>query len=190
MPSPAAPSLDRQRPRATKAAQYASAARTRIWLDLPAAGGADLLKAGLMAMGLIPQPLPLDAAPRRRALATLADGALAFVDVSDPALHGRRPLDALMRALPDPTAASRIMLSRTQGGHVSPQDRAWMRGLGFADLLPDWLGGPDRAVLCDVLGWAARLTGLDEPAPHDLLTATRVFGGSATGWPPGRSSGG
>ena len=162
-----------------KAAQHATAARTRIWLDLPsAAGGADALKAALMSMSLIPQPLPLDAEPRKRALATLSQGALAFLDVADPALHGERPLSALLQDLPDPAAASRIMLSRTQAGHVCPQDRAWACRLGFADLLPDWLGGPQRQGLRDVIAWVARATGLEEPAPHEWLTYTRVLAGA------------
>lgn len=161
-----------------RAAQHATAARTRIWLDLPSGGGTDALRAALMAMGLIPQPLPLDDEPRRRALATLADGALAFLDVSDPALHGARPLAALTEALPGPSAAGRILLSRTQGGHVSPQDRAWARSLGFADLLPDWIGGPGRQGLREVVTWVARATGLDEPAPHQWLTYTRVLAGA------------
>jgi hypothetical protein len=158
-----------------RAAQHATAARARIWLDLPSGGGADALRAALLAMGLIPQPLPLDAEPRRRALATLTDGGLAFLDVSDPALHGARPLSALLQALPEPSVAGRILLSRTQGGHVSPQDRAWARSQGFADLLPDWLGGPGRQGLRDVMAWVARATGLDEPAPHEWLAYTRVL---------------
>jgi len=161
-----------------KAAQHASAARTRIWLDLPSGGGAGALRGALMAMGLIPQPLPIDPVPRQRALATLADGALAFIDVSDPTLHGRRPLLALLQALPDPAAAQRIVLSRSRGGHVSPQDRAWMQSLGFADLHADWLGGPDRRALRDTLNWAARLTGLDEPAPQGSLSCARAFSGN------------
>lgn len=159
------------------AAQRAAAARARVWLDLPSGGGADALRAALMAMGLIPQPLPLEAEPRRRALATLTEGALAFVDVSDPALHGARPLSALVQALPHPSAANRIMLSRTQGGHVGPQDRAWVKSLGFADLLPDWLGGPDRVALREVVSWTARAIGLDEPAPDEWLQYIRVLAG-------------
>lgn len=161
-----------------KTAGNAAAARTRVWLDLRRGGGADALRAALMAMGLVPQPLPRDPGPRRQALATLADGALAFLDASDPALHGPRPLSALLRTLPDPSAAGRIMLSRTRGGHVSPQDRAWARGLGFADLLPDWLGGPARQALRGVVAWTARASGLDEPAPNEWRTYTRVLSGS------------
>jgi hypothetical protein len=97
--------------------------------------------------------------------------------VSDPRLHGDRPFAALRQALPDPSAASRIMLSRTGGGHVSPQERTWVRRLGFADLLPDWLGGPDRRTLREVVAWAARLTGLDEPSPSQWLTYMRVIAG-------------
>jgi len=160
------------------AAQYAAAARTRIWLDLPSGGGADALRAALMAMELFPQALPIDPEPRRQALATLSHGALAFLDVSDPALHGPRPCAALLQSLPDPSAASRIVLGRTRAGHVSPQDRAWARSLGFADLLPDWLGGPGRHGLRGVVAWVARLTGLDEPAPHEWLKYTRALSGA------------
>jgi hypothetical protein len=163
------------------AAQHASAARMRIWLDLPPSGGAAALKGALIAMGLVPQPLPVDVVKRRQALATLSDGALAFIDVSDPALHGRRPLSALLELLPDTAARGRVMLSRARGGHVSAQDRNWMIQLGFADLLPDWLDGPDRKVLPAVLAWTARLTGLDEPAPKALLTYTRVLSGGSGG---------
>lgn len=127
----------------TGGAQHAQAARTRIWLDLPSGGGTEALRAALIAMGLMPQPLPPEPELRQRALATLSDGALAFLDVSDAALHGQRPLSALLQALPQPSAAGRILLSRSRGGHVPPQDRAWARSLGFAGLLPDWLGGPD-----------------------------------------------
>jgi hypothetical protein len=161
-----------------KAAQYAAAARTRLWLDLPSGGGTEALRGALMAMGLIPQPLPLDPEPRQRALATLADGALAFLDVSNPVLHGPRPFAQLLQALPDAGAAGRVMLGRTRGGHVSPQDRAWARGLGFADLVPDWIGGAQRQTLRSVVAWAARATGLDEPAPHEWLAFTRALSGS------------
>lgn len=164
-----------------KAAQYATAARTRVWLALPSGGGADALRGALMAMGLIPQPLPLDPAPRRQALATLAEGALAFVDVSDPAWHGHRPLANLQQALPVRSAAGRIVLSCIHGGHVSPPERAWARSLGFADLLPDWLGGPQRQGLRSVVAWAARQTGLDEPTPHEWLTYSRLLSGAGGG---------
>jgi hypothetical protein len=162
-----------------KAAQYAAAARTRIWLDLPSGGGTEALRGALMALGLIPQPLPLDPEPRRRALATLANGALAFVDLSDPALHGPRPFAALLQALPDAGAAGRVMLSRTRGGHVSPQDRAWAHDLGFADLVPDWIGGPQWQTLRSALAWAGRLTGLDEPPAHECQAYVRVLPGSS-----------
>lgn len=161
-----------------KAAQHVTAARTRIWLDLASGSGADALRGALMAMGLIPQPLPLDPGPRRHALATLKEGALAFVDVSDAALHGPRPFSAVVQALPEPAAAGRVMLSRARSGHVSPADRAWAQSLGFADLLPDWLGGPDRQALRDVVAWVARSTGLDVPAPHEWLPYTRLLSGS------------
>lgn len=164
-----------------KAAQHATAARTRLWLDLPPGSGADALRGALMAMGLIPQPLPSDPGARRQALATLAEGALAFLDLSDAARHGPRPFSALVQALPEPAAAGRVILSRTRSGHVNPADRAWARHLGFADLLPDWLGGPDRQALHDVVAWVARSTGLDEPAAHEWLPYTRLLSGAGDG---------
>lgn len=164
-----------------KAAHHAAAARTRVWLDLPAGGGSEVLRGTLMVMGLIPQLLPLDPEPRRRALASLADGALAFLDASDPALHGPRPFAALLQALPDAGAAGRVILGRTRGGHVSPQDRAWVRSLGFADLVPDWIGGARRQTLRQVVAWVARSTGLDEPASHEWLAYARALAASGDG---------
>jgi hypothetical protein len=164
-----------------RAAQYASAARTRLWLDLPARGGAAALKGALIAMGLIPQPLPTEPTQRRQALASLDDGALAFLDVASPGLHGRQPLEALLRDLPDMQARGRVMLGRARGGHVCPQDRRWMMHLGLAELLPDWLGGTDQQALRAVLAWVARMTGLDEPEPQQLATHARVLTGGNGG---------
>lgn len=48
----------------------------------------------------------------------------------------------------------------------------------LADLLPDWLGAPDRKGLRELLGWAARSTGLDEPAPSEWLGDSRVLAGA------------
>lgn len=136
------------------------------------------MRGALIAMGLVPQPLPADPPGRRHALASLSDGALAFVDVSEPRQQGRRPLAELLRSLPDDAARSRVMLGRTGSGHVSPQEREWLRHLGFADVVPDWVGGPERTVLRRVLRWAATTTGLDEPAPEDLVRYARVLSAS------------
>lgn len=132
-----------------------------------------------MAMGLIPQPLPSEPAERARAWATLANGGLAFIDVADQALHGSRPLEQLVNAIPHAGARARVMLSRAAAGHVSPQDRDWVQRLGFADLVSDWQGGHDRRVLRRVLAWAAALVGLDEPAPQERVGCARAMAGDA-----------
>ena len=91
---------------------------SRVWLDLPSKGGTGTLRSALMSMGFIPRPLPLEPAARRSALATLADGALAFADVSWPSTHRWRCLDRLCRAVPDTASRQRIALSRLDGGSV------------------------------------------------------------------------
>jgi hypothetical protein len=107
---------------------------SRVWLGLPSKGGTKTLRGALMSMGFIPQPLPPERAARRSALATLADGALAFADVRWPSTHGwRRLLDRLRRSGPDTASRQHITLSRLDGGHGGPQDRAWKRSWSGAD---------------------------------------------------------
>jgi hypothetical protein len=145
----------------------------RVWLDLPPNGGTGALRGALMSMGFIPQPLPLEPAARRHALASLADGALAFIDVSWPSTHAWRRLDRLWQAVPDAASRQRITLSRLDGGHVSPQDRDWVTGLGFADLLPEWTDGHGPAVLHGVLTRALTQVGSPPPDPAELLPYSR-----------------
>lgn len=148
---------------------------SRVWLDLPSKGGTGTLRGALMSMGFIPQPLPLEPAARRSALATLADGALAFADISWPATHGWRRLDRLCRAVPDTASRQRITLSRLDGGHVSPQDRFWAKSLGFADLVPEWNDGNGATTLRDVLTRASAQVGVPPPAPEHLVPFSRAL---------------
>lgn len=148
---------------------------TRVWLDLPSTGGTGALRAALLSLGFIPQPLPLEPEARRQALASLADGALAFIDVSWPSPREWRRLDRLWRAVPDTASRQRITLSRLDGGHVSPQDRAWVTRLGFADLVPEWAEGYGVATLREVLTRASAQVGRPPPAPEDLVPYSRAL---------------
>lgn len=150
---------------------------SRLWLDLPSMGGTNALRGALMSMGFIPRPLPLEAAARRSALATLADGALAFVDVSWPSTHEWLRLDRLCLAVADAASRQRITLSRLDGGHVSPQDRAWATHLGFADLVPAWTDGGVSTTLREVLARALAQVGAPPPAPEDLVPYSGALAG-------------
>lgn len=165
--------MKRSTPQAWPAVQPARFVSSRVWLDLPSQGGTGALRGALMSLGFIPQPLPMEAAARRSALATLADGALVFADVSWPSTHEWRRLDRLCRAVPDAASRQRITLSRLEGGHVSPQDRAWVTGLGFADLVPEWNDDNGAATLHGVLFRACAQVGLPAPAPEDLVPFSR-----------------
>lgn len=103
----------------------------------------------LLSMGFIPQPLPLEPAARRNALATLTEGALALVDVSWPSTHEWRRLDRLCRA--------------------------WATGLGFAALVPEWNDGNGAATLRDALVRACAQVGVPPPAPEQLLPFSCVL---------------
>ena len=155
----------------------------RVWLDLPSTGGTDALRGALISMGFIPQPLPFEPEARRRALASLADGALAFIDVSWPSPRAWRRLDRLWQAVPDAASRQRITLSRLDGGHVSPQDRSWAASLGFADLVPEWVDGCGAATLKATLTRASVQVGRAPPAPEDLVAYSRARSAEETAVP-------
>jgi hypothetical protein len=101
-------------------------------LCLPDGHARGALRAGLMAMNVVPQPLLPDARTLHAQLRALEHDAhrVAFVDISD---H-RPSLIDLDHALPPGPWRARVLLTRLQRGHVSGADRRWVHKLGFGGL--------------------------------------------------------
>ncbi len=149
---------------------------SKVWLDPSVANGMERLRAALLAMGLIPEPLPLDAKQRTNILASLGDSqSVAFVDISAAPGRSTAPLADLCAKVPSGTSRDRIYLSRMLGGHVSPQDQRWAQALGFADLVPTWEGRDHAREFRDTLLRLAAQTGVRLPATKDLTQYLRVL---------------
>jgi Domain found in Dishevelled, Egl-10, and Pleckstrin (DEP) len=144
-------------------------------LELPSVAGSRLLRAGLMALRVLPGSLPLAQADRRKALAALQtqSHAVAFIDVSPgettaaprPGAVSLLELDA---SVPRNGLRNRIFLTRLQHGHVSPSDRRWVKALGFADLWPEFDAGASEGHLRDALDAVARALQLAPLAAPEL----------------------
>lgn len=103
------------------------------------------LRATCMALGIMPQPL----APQQTSLValnrSLGDDGSGFVVIDLAAVPELAPHPlALATLLPVPQTRARVFLLRQGPGPVWAQDRAWVRSLGFADLLAE----PDASALC------------------------------------------
>jgi hypothetical protein len=150
--------------------------RTPVWIGTLRGSGA--LSAALAAMGLAPQPLPVEAGERRRVIAMLEQGiGVAFVDVTpsadaDPSAPAA-PLAQLCEQAPPGAARARIVVSRTGSGHLSPQERQWVRAMGFADAVGEWHVDCSEGGLHDALVWVAAQTGLAVPDCGELMRHAR-----------------
>jgi hypothetical protein len=151
----------------------------RAWSDVPACAGADALRGSLMSMNVIPEPLPVGRIERQRILDSLSnDHDVAFVDVSPPASSvlenppsgplAEPPLLALCRAVPDKGQRARIVVSRVLAGHVSPQERRWVRAMGFAGCAAEWADEPGSSGLKALVDKVSQLTGMPVPARAQL----------------------
>lgn len=127
-------------------------------LDLPPVAGHSALRAGLMAMSVLPAVMPAERRERDALLARLDEhpSTLAFLDISPHPTPGRYTLPELDALLPRGAARARVHLTRLAGGHVSDADRHWVRSLGFADLVAEFdaqdCEGQLRATLDAVAG--------------------------------------
>jgi hypothetical protein len=152
----------------------------RAWLDVPTGAGVGALRGALMLMNVIPEPLPVERRERQRILNSLANSHdVAFVDASPPAVSvlehpasgpmAEPPLLALCRAVPDKTQRARIVVSRVLAGHVSPQERRWVRAMGFAGCAAEWADEPGSSGLHALLDKVSQLTGAPLPAREQLM---------------------
>jgi hypothetical protein len=151
----------------------------RAWSDIPASAGAGALRGSLMLMNVIPEPLPVERRERQRILTSLSNAHdIAFVDVSPSATSvldhppsaplAEPPLLALCRAVPDKGQRSRIVVSRVLAGHISPQERRWVRAMGFAGCAAEWADEPGSSGLPALLNKVSQLTDTQVPAPAQL----------------------
>jgi hypothetical protein len=135
-------------------------------LALPHGRAHGALRAGLMAMNVVPQPAPPDAQSLLAQLRTLDHDVrrVAFVDISSAQrlASGARPSEAtdsplawapslidLDHALPRGHSRARIFLTRLRGGHTSAADRRWVRKLGFGGLWAEFALDDDVATQYD-----------------------------------------
>jgi hypothetical protein len=151
-----------------------------VLLDLPHTPGLAALRSALMALRLPPTPLPAAAAARRRSFAAMTADTLtiAFLDISHRQGTPANGLVDLFTHAPIGAARQRVMLMRMSEGHVSEEDRRWVRELGFADLLPEPEASDPEGVLRQAVDWAAATLGVPALAGEELARFARA---SATG---------
>lgn len=148
-----------------------------VLLALPTVAGVDALRAGLMAMKCIPTNLPLQASDRQAVLkrASHSYRTCLLIDVSNQKLGGADSLEAVCTEVPE-SLRSRTLLTRLAGGHVSSDDRAWAKGLGFVDMVAEIDVNDLQGELRVVIDAAARLLALE---PLSLTELARYVGAVA-----------
>ena len=148
-----------------------------VLLALPTVAGVDALRAGLMAMKCIPTNLPLQASDRQAVLKRASHSHRTFllIDVSNQKPGGADSLEAVCTDVPE-SLRSRILLTRLAGGHVSSDDRAWAKALGFVDMIAEIDVNDLQGELRVVIDAAARLLALE---PLSLTELARFVGAVA-----------
>lgn len=155
-------------------------------IDLPSVSGRGALRAGLMALRVLPGALPADRHGRDNVLRRLANhpDTVVFIDLSRGATASPPTLLELDAVLPRDATRQRVFLTRLAGGHVSESDRRWVHSLGFADLLPEFDARDCEGGLRTALDAVARLLGLMPLAPAELARYARVLNDERDGGTP------
>ena len=140
-----------------------------VFLSLPIAPGTDALRAGLMAMKCIPTNLPLNASERQAVLQRAAETGKTFllIDVSNQNAGSPDSVEAVCKALPA-ALRTRTLLTRLAGGHAISEDRAWVKALGFVDLIAEIDVNDLEGDLHVVINAAARALGIEALSLADL----------------------
>jgi Domain found in Dishevelled, Egl-10, and Pleckstrin (DEP) len=156
-----------------------------VFLHLPTGSGTDALRAGLMAMKCIPTNLPLQASERQAVLKRASHSFRTFllIDVSNQKPGAADSLDAVCRDVPE-SLRSRTLLTRLAGGHVSSDDRAWVKALGFVDMIAEIDVNDLQGDLRVVIDAAARLLALEPLSLTELARYVGAVAASASGKAP------
>ncbi len=147
-------------------------------IDLPAGHAQQALRAGLMAMNVVPDPMPAGNRARIAALTTMVNqpNVVAFVDISQ---NAPSILD-LDKQLPAGGWRQRVFLTRLSTGHVSEGDRRWALKLGFGDLWSDFDANDVRGDLQDAIQATAFALDRKPLVTSELRRYTTSAGGNAT----------
>jgi hypothetical protein len=150
-------------------------------LDLPSGASRSALRAGLMALRVIPTALPNDRRGRDAVLHDLVNkpASAVFIDISQGGTHTAPTLLQLDAVVPRHACRQRVFLTRLAGGpgmgHVSEADRRWVRRLGFADLIAEFDALDCEGSLRSALDAVAQALALAPLSPADLARHARVM---------------
>lgn len=148
----------------------------QICLQLPDGPDRDALRAGLMAMNVIPANLPPPGPALSAALDRLAQDphALVWFDISNPLPRVLHRFDRMLKTWPQALRA-RTTLTRLAGGHVGPSDRQWVQSLGFLDLVTAFDDHGPSSALRRSLDLVAAQVGSPPLPDNDLVRYLRAI---------------
>lgn len=157
----------------------------QICLQLPDGPDRDALRAGLMAMNVIPANLPPPGPALSAALDRLAQDpqALVWFDISNPLPRVLHRFDRMLKNWPQALRA-RTTLTRLAGGHVGPSDRQWVQSLGFVDLVAAFDDHGPSSALRRSLDLVAAKVGSPPLPDNDLVRYLRAIPRPASGLSP------
>lgn len=150
-----------------------------VYMLLPDGASRDALRAGVLALQCVPVNLPQNATERHALLSrlTIVDRVFVFVDISTGTGSGINArtggVDDVMNSLPLPLRA-RTVLTRLASGHVSQAERAWVKSLGFCDLIAEFDTLDPEASLRTVLDVMALALDLPLLPAADLVRYVRA----------------
>lgn len=150
-------------------------ASPKIFLHLPVCPDRDNLRAGLMAMKLVPENLPAPSLARFALLQNLTPDQPVFLFIDISSLPPKVPsqFDQLANQMPAALKA-RTILTRLIAGHVSKVDRQWVKSLGFADLLAELDVSANQGGLRAALDAVAQTLQLPSVSSADLANYVRA----------------
>ncbi len=146
-------------------------------IDLPTGHAQQVLRAGLMAMNVIPTPISGKSRARVEALSAMVaqTRAVAFIDIS----NNSPSLMELDRLLPNGGWRERIFLTRLCKGHVSEGDRRWVKKLGFGGLWSDFDARDMDGDLAEAIHATAFALDHQPPSPQELKRYANSAGAQA-----------